>query len=209
MFNATDTQSRHALDWIDDELAALDAQDQLRRQFVHRGPAGATLDVGSRVCVNFGSNDYLGLASDPRVRDAARECIEREGWGSAASPLLAGRGAAHARLEADLANFEGTEASCIFSSGFAANIAAVTALVARGDVIFADETNHASLIDGCRLSRAEVHIYPHNDWRRLEEMLAATHMVRRRLIVTDALFSMNGDLAPLVELADLLSLIHI
>jgi len=203
MPHAEHSQSGQALDWIDDELAVLAAQDLLRHQFVHRGPAGAALDVGHRVCANFGSNDYLGLASDPRVREAVRECVEREGWGSGASPLLAGRGTAHARLEADLANFERTEASLVFSSGFAANMAAVTALAARGDVIFADETNHASLIDGCRLSRAEVLVYPHNDWRRVEEMLAATHTARRRLIVTDALFSMNGDLAPLVELADL------
>ena len=191
------------LDWIDDELAALASHDLLRRQFTHAGPAGARLEVNGRLCVNFGSNDYLGLAADPRVAAAACECIEREGWGSAASPLLAGRGTAHARLEADLAAFEETEAAILFSSGFAANLATVTALVSRGDCILADETNHASLIDGCRLSRAEICVYPHNDWRRLEELLDKTGDARRRLIVTDALYSMNGDLAPLVEIADL------
>jgi 8-amino-7-oxononanoate synthase len=143
------------------------------------------------------------LAADSRVAAAARDAIEREGWGSAASPLLAGRSAAHARLEAELAAFEGTEAALLFSCGFAANLAAVAALVSRGDAVFADEMNHASLIDGCRLSRATVHVYPHGDWRRLAEMLAGAAGARRRLIVTDALFSMDGDLAPLVELLDL------
>ncbi|HVU89292.1 MAG TPA: 8-amino-7-oxononanoate synthase [Pirellulales bacterium] len=197
------TANEHPLDWIDDELTTLQSQNLLRHQFAHAGPAGATIDVNGRRCVNFGSNDYLGLAADPRVTEAARACIEREGWGSAASPLLAGRGTAHAKLEAELAEFEGTEAAIVFSSGFAANLATVIALAGRGDCILADETNHASLIDGCRLSRAEVRIYAHGDWRSLEKMLAATNDVRRRLIVTDGLFSMDGDLAPLVELTDL------
>jgi 8-amino-7-oxononanoate synthase len=195
--------SEHPLDWIDDELAALESQDLLRRQFTHVGPAGATVKINGRPCINFGSNDYLGLAADPRVTAAARECIEREGWGSAASPLLAGRGTAHAKLEAELADFEESEATILFSSGFAANLATVIALVERGDCILADETNHASLIDGCRLSRAEIRVYPHGDWRGLEKLLAATADARRRLIVTDGLFSMNGDLAPLVEISAL------
>lgn len=195
--------SEHPLNWIDDELTALESQDLLRRQFTHVGPAGATIEINGRPCVNFGSNDYLGLAADPRVRAAARECIEREGWGSAASPLLAGRGTAHAKLEAELADFEESEAAIVFSSGFAANLATVIALVERGDCILADETNHASLIDGCRLSRAEIRVYPHGDWRGLEKLLAATGDARRRLIVTDGLFSMNGDLAPLVEISAL------
>ena len=195
--------SEHPLDWIDDELAALESQDLLRRQFTHVGAAGATIEINGRPCINFGSNDYLGLAADPRVTVAASECIEREGWGSAASPLLAGRGAAHAKLEKELADFEECEAAIVFSSGFAANLATVIALVGRGDCILADETNHASLIDGCRLSRAEIRVYPHGDWRGLEKLLVATDDARRRLIVTDGLFSMNGDLAPLVEIADL------
>jgi 8-amino-7-oxononanoate synthase len=197
------TERRNSLDWIEDELTTLASQDLLRRQFTHRGPAGAELEVNGRPCVNFGSNDYLGLAADPRVTSAAQACIDREGWGSAASPLLAGRSTAHAQLEADLAAFEETEAAIVFSSGFAANLATVTALVSRGDVILADETNHASLIDGCRLSRAQIAVYPHNDWQQLEAMLAASRDARRRLIVTDSLFSMNGDFAPLVEIADL------
>jgi 8-amino-7-oxononanoate synthase len=106
-------------------------------------------------------------------------------------------------LEQRLAQFEGSEAALLFSSGFAANVGAVTALVERGDAIFADELNHASLIDGCRLSRAEVEVYPHRDTRRLADLLHSATGYRRRLIVTDTLFSMDGDVAPLTELADL------
>ena len=196
-------QEEHALAWIDEELTSLDGQGLLRRRLTHQGPSGAQLVVAGRTYVNCGSNDYLGLASDPRVLDAARACLDQQGWGSGASPLLAGRGAAHEELEATLADFEDTEAAIVFPTGFAANLATVTALVSRGDAVYADELNHASLIDGCRLSRADVHVYPHGDWRRLEQMLAGTRDARRRLIVTDALFSMDGDFAPLVELADL------
>jgi 8-amino-7-oxononanoate synthase len=191
------------LDWIDEELASLDLQGLLRRRLTHQGPSGALLGVGGKTYVNCGSNDYLGLAADPRVLDAARTCLDEQGWGSAASPLLAGRGAAHEELEAELAAFEGTEAAIVFPTGFAANLATVSSVVSRGDAVYADELNHASLIDGCRLSRADVHVFPHGDWRRLEHMLTGTRHARRRLIVTDALFSMDGDFAPLVELAGL------
>jgi 8-amino-7-oxononanoate synthase len=195
--------SEQPLAWIDDELATLDAHALRRYPIAHCGPQGAEIEIDGRRCVNFGANDYLGLAADPRLAAAARECLACEGWGSAASPLLAGRSAAQARLEAELADFEDAEAALVFSSGFAANLAVIPALVERGDAVFADEMNHASLIDGCRLSRATIHIYPHGNWRELARLLAENHSVRRRLIVTDALFSMDGDLAPLAELAEL------
>ncbi|MBI2823082.1 MAG: 8-amino-7-oxononanoate synthase [Planctomycetia bacterium] len=195
--------SEHQLTWIDDELSALAALDLRRRLTSHRGPQGPYAEIAGRPVIHFGANDYLGLAGEPRLAAAAREAIDREGWGSGASPLLAGRGAAHERLETELAQFEGTEAALVFSSGFAANLAAVSALVSRGDTVLADEMNHASLVDGCRLSRAKVEVYPHRDTAALGAMLAASKDARRRLIVTDALFSMDGDLAPLVDLADL------
>ncbi len=191
------------LDWIDDELAELDAQGLRREQKAHSGAQGPEVEIAGRRCLNFGSNDYLGLAADARLAAAARTALDVAGWGSAASPLLAGRSTLHARLEAELAQFERAEATMLFSSGFAANLAVIPAVVGRGDVVFSDEINHASLIDGCRLSRAQVLVYPHNDWRKLEELLKGARLARRRLIVTDALFSMDGDLAPLVELADL------
>ncbi|MCC7084535.1 MAG: 8-amino-7-oxononanoate synthase [Pirellulales bacterium] len=192
------------LDWIDDELTALDAQ-HLRRGLVTReGPQDAVVTVGqSHNLINFGSNDYLGLAADRRLNDAAAIVAQNEGWGAGASPLVAGRSLSHEQLERRLAEFKGAEAGLVFSSGFAANVGTVAALVERGDAIFSDANNHASLIDGCRLSRAEVHIYRHADVDHLAELLSATGRYRRRLIVTDALFSMDGDLAPLPQIAAL------
>jgi 8-amino-7-oxononanoate synthase len=116
---------------------------------------------------------------------------------------VTGHGESHRRLEAALAEFKGAEAALVFSSGFAANAGTIAALVDRGDTVFGDELNHASLIDGCRLSRAEVQVYPHRDVAALEELLRSSSAARRRLIVTDSVFSMDGDLAPLTELAEL------
>ena len=153
--------------------------------------------------INFGSNDYLGLAADPRLADAARSAVEREGWGSGASPLVSGRSDSHAELERRLAEFEGTEAALVFPSGFAANAGIIPALVDEGDAIFGDAKNHASLIDGCRLSKATRFVYPHCDCDALEQQLRDAGRFRRRLIVTDTLFSMDGDLAPLARTAEL------
>jgi 8-amino-7-oxononanoate synthase len=191
------------LAWIDDELANLDARTLRRTLAAHDGPQGARLCVDGRELTSFASNDYLGLAADRRLTDAAARAAGLEGWGSGASPLIVGRGASHRRLEERLAEFEGTEAALCFPSGFAANAGTIPTLVERGDAIFADALNHASLIDGCRLSRAEVLIYPHRDMASLAELLGSATGFRRRLIVSDTLFSMDGDLAPLAELAEL------
>ncbi len=159
--------------------------------------------IDGRELVNFGSNDYLGLAADPRLAAAVAQALQREGWGSGASPLITGHAALHARLEERLAAMEGAEAALLFPSGFAANLGAVAALVGGGDVVFSDRNNHASLLDGCRLSRADVRVYPHGDWHALDGLLSRAAGRGRRLIVTDSLFSMDGDLAPLVELIEL------
>jgi 8-amino-7-oxononanoate synthase len=204
------------LAWIDDELERLAAAG-LRRQLVtRRGPQGGTIAIEPAESVdeknpaaaagellNFGSNDYLGLAADPRLAEAAAEAAQAEGWGAGASPLVTGHSTSHRRLEARLAEFLGTEAALVFPSGFAANSGAIAALVGRGDVVLGDQKNHASLIDGCRLSRAEVLIYPHRDIDKLDAMLRASTAYRRRLIATDTLFSMDGDVAPLPQLAEL------
>jgi 8-amino-7-oxononanoate synthase len=191
------------LSWLDEELSQLDAQHLRRRLVTHSGPQGATIVLNGQQLVNFGANDYLGLAADPRLAAAAARAAQQEGWGAGASPLVTGHCVSHAELETKLAEFEGTEASLLFSSGFAANLGTVAALVERGDAIFADSKNHASLIDGCRLSRADVQIYRHADIDHLRELLRSASGYRRRLIVTDSLFSMDGDFAPLVQIAEI------
>jgi len=198
---ADSSDSRSA--WIEAELAALDGQGLRRRLATREGAQGDRLVFDGCDLINFGSNDYLGLAADPRLAAAAVEAIHREGVGSGASPLVTGRSTLHESLEARLAEFEGVEAVLLFPSGFAANLGAIAALVGPGDVVFSDAKNHASLWDGCRLSRADVRAYRHGDWRHLDELLSRATTYRRRLVVTDSLFSMDGDLAPLVELADL------
>lgn len=185
-----------ALDWLDDSLAELDRQGLRRRRRVGAGAVGPIVD--------FGSNDYLGLAGDPRLAEAADAAAKAHGWGAGASPVVSGRTPRHAELEERIAAFEGTEAALVFPSGYAANAGVIPALAGEGDIIYADAKNHASLIDGCRLSSAEKRVYPHSHVDQLAEWLAAdAGRYRRRLIVTDGLFSMDGDFAPLVELGAL------
>jgi 8-amino-7-oxononanoate synthase len=200
------TPSPDPLAWIEEELATLDAAGLRRRLAVRDGAQTARVVLDGKSLINFGSNDYLGLAGDDRLAAAAAATCEREGWGSGASPLVSGRSAIHAELERRLAAFEATEAALVFPSGFAANAGTIPALVDEPDAIFADAKNHASLVDGCRLSKAERFIYPHADCDALEEMLGQARDFRRRLIVTDTLFSMDGDLAPLRRIADLAGL---
>jgi len=197
------------LDWIDEQLGILQQQGLRRQLSTRSGPQSVRMVIEGHELINFGSNDYLNLASDPRLTTAVEATLRECGWGSGASPLITGHAELHRRLEQRLAEFEGTEAALVFSSGYAANTGTVAALVGVGDVVFTDRKNHASLLDGCRLSRADVRTYPHADWQTLESLLSKTtsdhalHGARRRLIVTDGVFSMDGDLAPLKELADL------
>lgn len=195
---------RDQLAWLDGELAKLKALNLRRIPATRAGrQSGARIQLDGRELINFGSNDYLGLAADPRLADAVRETLNEHGWGSGASPLVTGRGALHAALEAELASFEQAEAAILFPSGFAANVGAVTALVSHGDLVVSDAKNHASIIDGCRLSGAQIDVYPHRDVERVERALGQATGFRRRLIVTDSLFSMDGDFAPLGSLAEL------
>jgi len=190
------------LAWIDGELAALEREHLRRRLATRVGPQSVRLVLDGRELIHFGSNDYLALSADPRLTDAVAKAVASEGWGSGASPLVTGRGNLHRQLEERLAEFEGVEAALVFPSGFAANLGAIAALVGPGDVVYCDRKNHASLLDGCRLSRADVRVYPHGDCQSLAALLEKSQKHRRRLIVTDGLFSMDGDVAPLAELAD-------
>lgn len=194
--------SHRSLAWLNDALTELEAAGLRRRRKLRGEAQAARLQVDGRELLNFGSNDYLGLAAR-RLNAAATDAITADGWGAGASPLVIGRGRWHAALETALADFEGTEAALLFPSGFAANVGAIGAVVGAADVIFSDAKNHASIIDGCRLSGATIQIYRHRDWLHLAEQLQSAGHFRRRLIVTDSLFSMDGDFAPLPELCEL------
>ena len=193
--------SRVTEHWAAEELADLEARGLLRTLEPLAGPQGPVIRLGGRSLLNFSSNDYLGLAADPRVAAAFAEALRRWGVGAGASRLVVGDTDAHRRLEARLARFEGTEAALLFNGGYPANVGIVSALVGRGDLVVSDALNHASLVDGCRLSRAEVVVTPHAQPEAVAQALA-TRAARRKLVVTDAVFSMDGDRAPLRALAE-------
>jgi 8-amino-7-oxononanoate synthase len=180
-----------------DELAARHLTRRLTP--LHSG-VGPVVDMAGRQTLLFASNDYLGLAMHPEVIQAAVEATQRFGAGAGAARLVSGSLPPHQELETALAQFKGTEAALTYGSGYLANIGTIPALIGRGGLILADRLCHASLIDGCRLSAADFRIYRHNDTDHLRSLLAARRQTRRTLIVTDGLFSMDGDLAPLPEL---------
>jgi 8-amino-7-oxononanoate synthase len=189
---------------MDDDLEARRVQGLYRRRRRLQSPAGARVRYRGRELINFSSNDYLNLAADARLARSAAAAARRYGTGAAASPLVSGHLPPLRCLERDLARWEQTEAALVFSSGYAANLAVVAALAGPGDALFSDALNHASLIDGCRLSRAAVHVYRHCDLEHLEQLLGREGpLARRRVIVSDSVFSMDGDLAPLAGLVEL------
>ncbi len=190
-------------DWIVFELTSLDAAGLCREQRVVQPLPHGACEIDRRQLWNFASNDYLGLAADSRLGDAAKAAIDECGLGARASALVAGRSDWHTKLEQAIARFEGQEAAILFPTGYAANVGTIAALVEEPDVVFCDRLNHASLIDGCRLSGAKLRVFRHDDLPTLERELAKSAGYRRRLILTDAVFSMDGDLAPLLELCDL------
>lgn len=166
------------------------------------GPQGAHINLDGREIINMASNNYLGLANDPDLVAAAKAAIDQYGVGPSASRNIVGNFAVHDQLEEALAKFKGVEAVLVFNSGVAANTGVIPVLVGKGDTIYSDELNHGSIIDGCRLSRANVKVYPHMDLDKLEEMLKEP-TEGKKLLVADAVFSMDGDLAPLPEMAAL------
>jgi 8-amino-7-oxononanoate synthase len=173
-----------------------------RRLRLISGPQGPRVTLDGRPVLLLCSNNYLGLADHPRVRSAAAEAAMRWGAGAGASRLISGNMQPHRRLEERLAEFKGYEAALLFGSGYLANTGTIAALAGEGEVVFSDELNHASIIDGCRLSRAETFVYRHGDAEHLAWGLREAGE-RASLIVTDGVFSMDGDVAPLAELAEL------
>jgi 8-amino-7-oxononanoate synthase len=184
------------------ELESLRARDLLRSLEPLRTPPGAEVELrpGERL-INFSSNDYLGLAADARIARALAEGARTWGSGAGASRLVCGDFLPQQQLEQELARFEGSESAVLFNSGYAANCGILSSLAGPEDLILSDELNHASIIDGCRLSRACVEVYPHDDLAAVERLLDAP--ARRKLIVTDSIFSMDGDRAPLRDLSRL------
>jgi 8-amino-7-oxononanoate synthase len=162
---------------------------------------GAEVAVDGRTAIDFSSNDYLGLAADPRIARAAADALAEAGTGAGAARLISGNHPLHERLEREIAAFKHAPAALLFPSGYAANTGAIPALVGRGDAVYSDALNHASLIDGCRLSRAEPRVFPHGDLDALHRLLREDQgKFARRMIVVDAVFSMDGDLFPLDRL---------
>lgn len=190
------------------KLIAAELQE-IKRQGLYRqlrhveGEQGPTIFLDGQEVLNLSSNNYLGLANHPAIRAAAKEAIDRYACGSGASRLISGNMTLHLELEESIAKLKGAEAALVFNSGFQANVGLLSTLVGEGDVIFSDALNHASIIDGCRLSRAEALIYPHCDLDRLESDLRKTQKNSKKLIVTETVFSMDGDIAPVREIADL------
>ena len=187
--------------WASMRNAEIDAAGRHRepRDFDARGPHGL---LGGKSVVSFASNDYLGLSANPLVNDAAREALERWGAGSGSARLIVGSRPVHGTLERELAEWKDADRAVLFPNGYATNLGVLSTFGTEDTLICSDELNHASIVDGCRLSRARVAVYRHNDMRDLHRLLLTSE---RAIVVTDAVFSMDGDIAPLGELMDLCS----
>ena len=189
------------LDWLTQEIDGLKEQGLYNRIRTIGSAQGAWLTVDGKNVLNFCSNNYLGLANHPKIVEAAKEATEKYGVGPAAVRSIAGTMDLHVQLEQRLAKFKGAEDVITFQSGFTANLGTISALVGKEDVVFSDRLNHASIIDGCRLSGAKIIPYEHNDPSALEDAIKDNlSNFRRALVVTDGVFSMDGDIAPLPDL---------
>jgi glycine C-acetyltransferase len=192
----TDTKTQY----LADQIADLQSQGLYNRIRIIDSPMDGHVIINNKQVLNFCANNYLGLANHPRLKEAAKKAIDQYGIGPGAVRTIAGTMSLHDKLEKRLAEFKKAEAVVTLQSGFAANLATIPALVGKGDVIFSDRLNHASIIDGCRLSRANIVAYEHNSPDGLRQKIAETTDYTNRLIVTDGVFSMDGDIAPLPEL---------
>ena len=193
----------HNYDWLNTEFTALEHAG-LRRHLrtVMSAPTG-TIEFDGRDVVLLGSNNYLGLSTHPQVIAAAVKATQTFGTGASGSRLISGNSEPYTILETNLAKVKNTEAALVFSSGYTANTSVIPTLAGEGDLILSDALNHASIIDGCRLSRATKKVYRHCDVEHLKGLLSESTAFRRRLIVTDGVFSMDGDIAPLPDIYDL------
>ncbi len=191
------------IDFVEKELQFLKEKDRYRQiRWMEESPSPWVRMNGERVLL-LCSNNYLGLANDPRLKEGALRAIEEWGCGSGGSRSISGSLGIHRLLEERLARFHGCEAALLFNSGYSANLSLLTSLIGEGDVIFSDELNHASIVDGCRLSKASIQVYQHLDVNHLGVLLEENREARRKMIVTDGIFSMDGDVAPLSEIVQL------
>ncbi|MCR4293305.1 MAG: 8-amino-7-oxononanoate synthase [Candidatus Kuenenia sp.] len=189
------------MEFISDILDELKDRSLLRDYITIESAQEPTVQIHGKHYLSFCSNNYLGLASHPIVKQAAIEAIRQYGCGTGASRLVSGTMPLHTELEKNIAQFKKTEAALLFPTGYMANLGAICTLVSKEDIVIGDKLNHASIIDGCRYSGATFRVYPHKDINKLESLLQRSSSYRRKLVVTDSVFSMDGDTAPLVEIA--------
>lgn len=188
---------------LEQEMFEIESKNLKRKLRLITGSQGPIVMIDGKEYLNFCSNNYLGLANDPHLVEAASVSMKEEGFGSGASRLVCGNMSSHEQLERSIAKFKQTEAALVFSSGYMANVGVISSLFGREDWIFSDKLNHASIIDGILLSQANYKRYPHLDTAALEEMLKSIPAKGKRLIVTDSVFSMDGDVAPLPKIVAL------
>ena len=190
-------------DLLTARINAIEQQGLYRKLNQLESPSDAVVTTNGQRVIQFSSNNYLGLANHRTLKEAAYKAVTAYGVGSGASRLIAGNLALYRTLESRLAQFKGTEAALVFPTGYQTNIGTITALVGHEDVIFSDAYNHASIVDGCRLSKARIVTYPHRNVAELETLIKTTPAARNRLLITDGVFSMDGTIAPLPQLVSL------
>jgi 8-amino-7-oxononanoate synthase len=186
--------------YISDELIKIKNAGLYRELKVVGNAQDTHIEIEGKTFLSFCSNNYLGLANNPSVIKAVKDAVEEYGWGAGASRLVSGNMSLHESLEDEISRFKGKEAALVFPTGYMANLGAISSLVSNGDLVICDKLNHASIIDGCRLSGADFRVYAHCDMVKLENVLRKSSKYNRKLIVTDSVFSMDGDLAPLPDI---------
>lgn len=191
------------MEFIRKELRELNDKSLFRTLKTVEGTQSKNIRINNEEFLSFCSNNYLDLANHPSVTKAVIDAVKEYGWGAGASRLVSGSTTLHKTLEEEIAKFKGAEAAIVFPTGYMANVGTISSLVSKGDLIISDRLNHASIIDGCRLSQATFRIYPHSDMKRLEQILSKAKGYRRKMIVTDSVFSMDGDLAPINDIISL------
>ncbi|GAX59778.1 8-amino-7-oxononanoate synthase [Candidatus Scalindua japonica] len=189
--------------YISDELNRIKQSGLYRELKVVDNSQGTHIEINGKMFLSFCSNNYLGLANNPTVIKAVKDAVEEYGWGAGASRLVSGNMKLHELLEDEISRFKGKEAALVFPTGYMANLGAISTMVAGGDLVICDKLNHASIIDGCRLSGADFRVYAHCNMEKLENIFRKSAKYNRKLIVTDSVFSMDGDLAPLPDIINI------